>query len=184
LSITLEDSRHIRHLPWSDDMTIGAIVAWVSAQSVWWTLAIWPAIWFLRSLRNHLVYALWRRNMKATIRLLEKEIAAAREMRWYDSAAWNDWNRQIVVDLLIPAIGAIGDEVPHGAIEAYNRRRRAIEHADDLANDRAWIERRKRQMVDDYCAGLELLGKDKASIERERAALLAPEEFDLDDDLE
>jgi len=165
-------------------MTFGAIVAWVSAQSVWWTLTILPAIWFLRALRNQLVYVLWRRNVKATIRVLEKEIAAAREMHWYDSAAWDDWNRQILVDLLIPAIGAIGDEVPHGAIEAYNRRRRAIEHADDAANDRAWIERRKRQMVDDYCAGLELLGKDKASIERERAALLAPEEFDLDDDLD
>lgn len=165
---------------WSDDMTIGAIVAWVSAQSVWWTLAILPAIWILRSLRNQLVFALWRRNVKAKILLLEKDIAGYQEMHHYDSAAWRKWYRAGLQHLLDAALW--GEGVPHGAIEAYNRRRLAIEHAHNLSKDQASIERARREMVEEYCAELEDLGKDQASIERERAALLEdhPEEFDLD----
>jgi hypothetical protein len=118
-------------------MTIRQLVDWITVQSVWWLLALLPVFWLIRAMRNKTIAILWRRNLKRDIQHVEREKEACLRMGKFNQAAWYEWQRTELHDLLDRLL--TGWIVTADDLEVYNRRRQALVDADYLAKDEARI---------------------------------------------
>ncbi len=165
-------------------MTIGTVVAWIGDQSVWWLLVLAPLIWMFRGLRGRLHGALLRRDLKGRIKQLGLDRASHMRMGFdfkdarighADRAAWCEWQRVHLRELLDTAEFWRGLGVPDEEAEAYNRRFQALTDAYYLAKDEAFIKTKGAAFAED-------LGLAEADPALAEEVLAAPAEDARDSD--
>jgi hypothetical protein len=87
--------------------------------------------------------------MKWRIRYLEEGIAAYKSMGDADSAAWYEWQREGLMEVLEDSSRGVPWLLPHDANDAYKRRSEGLMDAYHLVRDQAFIEEKKAALLED-----------------------------------
>src|SRR5690349_14932071 len=107
-------------------MTIGIIVDWIGQRSAWWLLivpvAFYVVLQAVRGTLKDIGFWVWRRNMRSRIQRLERHVAAYIGLGGFYQAAWCEWQRREMRELLEDAeLWRLWLGVPNDHIDAYKR---------------------------------------------------------------